>query len=422
MNTASLRICIDARLISSGESGGVEQFIIGLASGLSGLTDGTEEYLFLSYPGHDEWLKPYIDGNCRILHCSQLPSQLELKRKISSEMPFLKMIWDYISPIVKSSFKVPVSDGTIERANMDVMHFTFQGGFLTKVPSLYHPHDLQHVHLPQLFTPRQKMARDILYNTLCQQAKIVPVVSSWVKEDLTGQYKIPKDKIKVIPFAPPLDAYTGPTNNNFEEIRRKFDLPEQFIFYPAQTWPHKNHIGILLALAYLRDQYNMLIPFVSSGFKNSFYKSIEKCIIKSHLESQVKFLGFLDPLELQAIYRLSRCVVIPTKFEAASFPLWEAFRASIPVACSNVTSLPAQAGDAAVIFNPDKTEEIADAIYRLWTDEKLRNVLIENGLKNVQRFSWEKTAKVFRTYYRLIAKQSLEEEDITYLNEQQPLL
>jgi glycosyltransferase involved in cell wall biosynthesis len=418
MNTASLRICIDARLTSSGESGGVEQFIIGLASGLSTLTDGSEDYFFLSYPDHDEWLKPYIKGNCRILHCSPLSSQLELKRKISSEMPFLRMIWDYISPIIKSSFKVPVSDGTIERSNIDVMHFTFQWGFLTRVASLYHPHDLQHIHLPQLFTPRQKMARDILYQTLCQQAKIVPVVSSWVKEDLIGQYKISKDKIKVIPFAPPLDAYTGPTDINIKEVRTKFGLPDQFIFYPAQTWPHKNHIGILLALAYLRDRFNMIIPFVSSGFKNSFYKSIEKYIVKLHLESQVKFLGFLNPLELQAIYRLSKCVVIPTKFEAASFPLWEAFRASIPVACSNVTSLPAQAGDAAVIFNPDKSEEIAGAIYQLWTDEKLRNVLIENGLKNIQRFSWAKTAKVFRAYYRLISKQFLTEEEKKYLNEE----
>ena len=115
------------------------------------------------------------------------------------------------------------------------------------------------------------------------------------------------------------------------------------------------------------------------------------------------------------MYRLCRCVVIPTKFEAASGPLWEAFAAGVPAACSNVTSLPDQAGDAALLFDPCQPEEIAGAIHQLWRDEALRRSLVERGKRNVARFTWERTARIFRAHYRRIANRCLSEEDHTLL-------
>ena len=88
-------------------------------------------------------------------------------------------------------------------------------------------------------------------------------------------------------------------------------------------------------------------------------------------------MGFVSPLELQCLWRSARMAVLPTLFEAASFPLWEAFEAGVPAACSNVTSLPAQAGDAAILFDPTSVPAIADAIERLWTDAALRRSLID---------------------------------------------
>ena len=141
-------------------------------------------------------------------------------------------------------------------------------------------------------------------------------------------------------------------------------------------------------------------------------ETIENEVKELGLVDQVTFLGFVSPMELRGLYKLCRGVVIPTKFEAASFPLWEAFMIGVPVACSNVTSLPEQAGESALLFDPDKPEEIARQIHRLWTDEKLRDELIERGKQNVSRFSWERTARIFRAHYRRIAKRSLSAEDI----------
>jgi glycosyltransferase involved in cell wall biosynthesis len=412
---SKLKICVNAR-IEPQKAGGVSQFIIGLASGLSQLTDGEEEYHFLVYPDDHEWLRPYLQGNCRLLPgllSAPLPC-LGWKWKVwlKAKSPTLKKIYQKLSMSAKANkVKVAISDGTIERAGMDLMHFTIQEAFLTGVPSIYHPHDLQHLHLPQFFSPRTQLIREVIYRTFCQQAQMVSVASSWTKNDLIQHYQLPEDKVQVIPLAPLLTAYPNPSERDWVAVREKFSLPQDFIFYPAQTWEHKNHLGLLEALTRLRHHDGLIVPLVSSGAINDFFPNIERRIRKLQLNNQVQFLGFVTPLELQCLYRFSRAVVISSKFEAASFPLWEAFLAETPAACSNVTSLPDQAGDAALLFNPDNPEEIAQAVKRLWTDPALRRVLVERGKKRVCQFTWDRTARHFRAHYRRLTGRAPTVED-----------
>jgi glycosyltransferase involved in cell wall biosynthesis len=108
---------------------------------------------------------------------------------------------------------------------------------------------------------------------------------------------------------------------------------------------------------------------------------------------------------------MAQFVVIPTLFEAASGPLYEAWYDGAPVACSNVTSLPEQASDAALLFDPRSTESIAAAVAEMATNGKLRETLRERGERRLKDFSWERTAKAYRAVYRRAAGQPLEEED-----------
>ena len=110
-------------------------------------------------------------------------------------------------------------------------------------------------------------------------------------------------------------------------------------------------------------------------------------------------------------------MVFPSKFEGWGLPLVEAFLAETAVTCSNVTSLPQLAGDAALLFNPDQPLEIAATIHRLWVDSTLRQQLVERGKKNVARFSLEHTARIFRAYYRQMANRPLTDEDKSLLIE-----
>jgi glycosyltransferase involved in cell wall biosynthesis len=406
-----LRVGIDARLVN--DEGGVSSFVIGLASGLSSLTDGDEEYFFLTYRDADEWLRPHLKGACRILPGPLSPPKLGWKNRLKNKFPVGKKVWDRVGHLIAPfTFSIAKSDGTIERAGIEIMHFTTQGGFLTDVINIYHPHDLQHVHSPHYFSKRDFINREIQYRTFCDQAKMIAVASSWTKNDLIKNYGIREGKINVVPLAPVTAAYLQPTEADLSATKQKYGLSDQFIFYPAQTWEHKNHLGLIEALYLLRERQGISIPFVSSGIRSEYYSKIESRIKELQLEGQTKFLGFVSTMELQCLYKLCHSVVIPTKFEAASFPLWEAFLAGAPTACSHVTSLPQQAGDACLIFDPERPEEIAEAILRLWTDKDLRITLKNRGRLRVAAFSWERTARTFRAHYRRLAGRPLSEDDL----------
>jgi glycosyltransferase involved in cell wall biosynthesis len=411
MKTKSpLRVCLDARLIS-GVNGGVEQFVIGLASGLANLADGDEEYLFLCYQDADEWLSPYMQGRCSPLHCGPAP-RANLKQWLKPLLPAASMV---VSWLGQAAVRIQVSDGVIEQASANLMHFTTQSGFLTGIPSIYQPWDLQHLHLPEFFSRRERIVREKHYRGLCAQAKMVAVASTWTKKDVITHYRLPHEKICVIPTAPPNATYPIPNSSELELAKKKLGLPEAYIFYPAQTWPHKNHIKLLDAIAMLRNREGLRLALICSGKRNDFFPKIEQHIRKLSLMEQVKFLGFVTPIELQCLYRLSCGMVFPTKFEGCGLPLMEAFLTGTPVACSNVTSLPAQAGNAALIFDPDKPEEIAEALRSLWTDPTLRSALIERGQQRVAQFTWEKTARIFRAHYRRLSDRPLQDEDRSLL-------
>lgn len=411
-----LRVCIDARLTGGGELGGVEQFVLGLAEGLSHLADGDEEYLFLTYAGQDGWLKPHLNGACRILHGDGATRHPALARALGTFPSVRAAARTLLAPLLRSerlvlNLPLPRSDGTVERAEADLVHFPTQSAFLTDLPSIYHPWDLQHLHLPQFFGKEVIRRREIEYRAFCARARMVSVATVWQKRDLIQQYELPEEKVQVVPAASMLSAYPDPSDGDLCDVRRKFSLPPHFIFYPAQTWQHKNHIRLLEALALLRDREGLNVSLVSCGRLNDFYPEIERRVRELNLQEQVCFLGFVSPFDVKCLYRLCRAMIFPTLFEGFGMPIVEALMAGAPVACSNVTSLPALAGDAALIFDPRQTEEIAAAIRRLRTDDDLCGTLTARGRERVRAFSWAHTARLFRAHYRRLAQRPLSAED-----------
>lgn len=291
------------------------------------------------------------------------------------------------------------------------MHFLHQWGFRTRIPSVYHPHDLQHVHLPEYFSRWQRFSREVTYRTLCQQAGIVAVASLWTRDDVVRHYRLSPEKVKSIPLAPLVGEHAEPSPADLQGTARLWSLPDAFLFYPANTWPHKNHLGLVESLQRIRETTGQSISLVCSGHQNDHYPVIAKRVRELGMEQSIKFLGYVTPDQLRCLYRLCRAVVIPSRFEAASGPLWDAFSTGVAAACSNVTSLPDQAGDSAIVFDPNDVNQMADAILRLWNDEPLRRTLVERGKVNIARFQWKDTARHFRAHYRRMAGVALSTED-----------
>jgi glycosyltransferase involved in cell wall biosynthesis len=289
-----------------------------------------------------------------------------------------------------------------------VMLSTFLGRILPFV--LYPPSTTRTIY--SIFTPSTIAWRETIYPAGCHLAHTVVVCSDWVKQDILRHYRVDPDKIQVIPLAPPTQAYPDPSSETLAEVQKKYSLKLPFALYPAVTWEHKNHLRLLEALAFLREQERLIVRLICTGAHIShFWGRIEERLKALELTDQVQFLDTVPSADLRGIYRLAQFVVVPTLFEAASGPVFEAWQEGIPVTCSTVTSLPEQTGDAALLFDPFSVEAIADAVRRMATDEQLRTELVRKGKRRLKDFSWERTAKAYRAVYRRAARRPLTDED-----------
>ena len=181
--TTLRRVCLDARLVE-GIAGGVQQAVTGLVSGLSQLTDGNEEYLVLAYANDRQWIEPFVYGACRLILAPPMPALPKWRQWLRATPLVRESIYRVSTRAGRRTVSISSSDGLIEKAGVELMHFALQTAFRTSVPSIYQPWDLQHVHLPQFFSARECMARDVRYRAFCEQARTVLVTSFWGKRDL----------------------------------------------------------------------------------------------------------------------------------------------------------------------------------------------------------------------------------------------
>jgi glycosyltransferase involved in cell wall biosynthesis len=414
-----LTIGIDARL-RSGQPGGVEQFVIGLASGLSALSDGAERYLFLTLPGEDAWIRPYLRGSCALAQPDPGQGLRQwfggtLPRRAVEKAPWLRRLRSGWRILRGGAAGVPRSDGTLESAGAQVIHFPLQSAFLTEAPSIYQPWDLQHLHLPEFFSSDVVATRERWYRAFCTQASLIVVATNWARRDLVARYGVTESKVAVIPVPPPIHAYASLSDDAFAVIRERLSLPAAFLFYPAQTWKHKNHIRLLEALAAVRDDHGVSIPVICSGRRNDHYPAIASASSRLRLDDSVRFVGYVESDELQALYRGSRALIFPSLFEGWGLPVVEAFASGLPVSCSRATSLPELVADAALTFDAMDPRGIAQAIWRIWTDDALRRELADRGKRRVRGLDWGRTARMYRAHYRSLSGMNLGSDDAALL-------
>ena len=446
-----LNVAIDPQIMP-GTDGGVAQAAMSLVSGLGKLTDGPEIYTIIVHSHKQlEWLKPFAGPNQRFImrhgvtHSDDTVPEVEnrskallqfIKSSFGPARPYLRYVWrlfllkrqsgadfsmaGFLKRFVSirpHPLSIGISDGFYESLGCHVLHLPAQSYVFSTLPTIYNPHDLQHEHYPQFFSPSALKWRDEVYRAGCHLAHTVVVGSQWIKDDVVRCYGVSHDKVQVIPEAAPPHLNGVPSKSFLTEIANKYRLEQPFAFYPAVTWPHKQHIALLEAIASLRDKRKIVIRLVCTGSRyETHWPEIITCMERLNLSGQVKFLGFVPDEDLRALYRLSQFLIQPSLFEASSLPIYEAWLEGVPVACSNVSALPDQVKDAALLFDPHNVESIADAIRKMSSDTSLRKELQANGFRRLRDFDLGRTSKALRAVYRRAARFPLTEEDRYILN------
>ncbi len=258
------------------------------------------------------------------------------------------------------------------------------------IPSLYCVPDLQHEYYPELFSSRVLNWREKYFRKSAETADGVLTISHFSKQTIVDKYGISPEKIHVTWLDCPTNFTLDKAIEHEEYVREKYNLPEQYIFYPANTWSHKNHLTLIRALERYDEFYGDPPTLVLTGYQSEAQAQVSNAIKNSKLSKKVYFLGYVNQDFMPAIYKNAICLVFPSMFEGFGIPLVEAMRTNCPIIAANNTTMKEIAGDAAIYFNTMDEIELAVMIRFMITNKRLRNVLIKNGVERAKLFSFEK--------------------------------
>lgn len=197
-----------------------------------------------------------------------------------------------------------------------------------------------------------------------------------------------------------IDSYLGDNNKRVNVVSLPFIVPEhirqtkeeyvqvpdKYVFYPAQFWKHKNHINLIKAIQILRDTIPD-IHLVLVGSEKNNYELIEKYISDNALSNYITILGFVSDENITYLYKHAIGLIMPSYFGPTNIPPLEAMALGCPVAVSNKYAMPEQVGKAGLLFDPDSPQEIADCIKKLWLDNELRQDMIKLGYQQVEKWT-----------------------------------
>ncbi len=235
--------------------------------------------------------------------------------------------------------------------------------------------------------------------------KVVPscetilTVSEYERERIEDHFKLSKDRVQVVYNSVGDHFLAEAAEVDLVKIKAKYQLPDNFIFFLANTDPKKNLRGVLQALAILQAQGNLKLPLVMLDFKEEYLMDVLKEIGAPDLRPMIHISGYVPNKELPFFYKLAKIYLYPSLRESFGIPILEAMACGTPVITSNTSSMPEVAGNAALLIDPLEPQTIADAIIKLENDTELREQLIDRGYLRAEQFSWTNTAKKIRKIY-----------------------
>ena len=368
---------INAITFVPGKIGGMETYLRNLVDRVQRIDTGNEYLLLCDRRFAGEF--PIVGDNLSIRH-------------VDYAKPSLNWL---LRGVLRNALNLDPLKWEMRGIKVDLMHhpFTVVTPLNTGVPAVLTFWDMQHEFFPEFFNRVELRKRKRIYPASAREAKRIIVSSGYTGKCLVERYGIDPDKIEVIATGYGPEYRVVEDQEELQRVRTKYVLERPFLFYPAATWPHKNHRNLLAALRILKEAHGFDGELILSGIAMQSHGDIMAEVDRLGLSGNVRLLGYLPAGELPCIYNLARMLVFPSLFEGFGIPLVEAMACGCPVVCSDMTSLPEVAGEAGQLFDPRQPEQIAEAVWTVWTDAAKRKQMRELGLDRARLFTWEETAR-----------------------------
>lgn len=295
-------------------------------------------------------------------------------------------------PIVSRLKLVSSFEKQLKIRNVDIVYYlnpTINVATLQTINYIFTVWDICHRDMPEFPEVRSVGIfhnREHLYKTYLSAALCVLTDSEALSDRIKNYYCVDPSRLLAMPFSP--TPFLQKEAANIDVIK-KYNLKKSFFYYPAQFWPHKNHIRILEALCLLKKE-GIIVNVVFSGSNFDGHQDYVENFIKQYdLQEQVSILGFLPGEDIPALYDACFAVIMPTYFGPTNLPPMEAWASKKPLIYSSI--LAEHVGDAALLTSPDSAEECAEAIKQL-QDENIYRKLVENGTARLKRIQDKRDA------------------------------
>jgi glycosyltransferase involved in cell wall biosynthesis len=397
-------------------SGGIYQYSLTILRSLEQCRGGgcEDEFVLFADDVSHSAVATTIDGNGCTIKPSQRPSvALNMLRGMIGEGPH-REIWRWLRSQMSQypiHNKPDLPDPDVVRYQSEANRWFRSCGidlmvypapttlsFEARIPYIMAVHDLQHrlqPDFPEVSADGEWERREYRYRNGARCATLLLADSEVGKEDILnayGSYGVTPDKVKVLPYLPACYLATNVSPSERQRVRTDYDLPERYLFYPAQFWPHKNHARIVQALGLLNKERCLKASVVFCGshtgeIRERTFHEVMSLSSQLGLEKQVHYLGYVPDADMSGIYAEAVALVMPTFFGPTNIPVLEAWAFGCPVLTSDIRGIREQVQDAAVLVDPRSAEAIADGIYRCWTDETSARTLAELGRQRLASYT-----------------------------------
>jgi glycosyltransferase involved in cell wall biosynthesis len=261
--------------------------------------------------------------------------------------------------------------------------------------------DVIWMHHPEAMGMRARVAMRTLAPLCGRRAHRVIAISNAAAEDISETLRIPAGKFDVTPLGISSPGSVQPSPES--EMRARLGLRDgPLVLCVAAKRAHKNLDGLIRAFASMPEQLRRpaMPQLVLPGSPTDYERELRALAAQLGVEDDVAFPAWVTEPDLEALYAAASAFVLPSMQEGFGLPVLEAMARGVPVACSDTSSLPEVAGDAALLFDPREVESIASALARLLSDSTLAAELAARGRLRAQEFTWRRTAELTLASYR----------------------
>jgi len=383
-------------VLPGGENGGAKVFVLELIRRLGELAPQTQFVLLTQRAAHDE-LASLDSHNIRRLVTvdrAAMPGILPLGARLFSALQRrlpgrLRNLAGRIRYRLVSLLKRRNTAKLLQSLQADLLFcpFTAPTYFEDDVPTVSTVYDFQYKAYPAFFAAEDVASRSQTFVEATRKATQLVAISDYTRLTAIQNESVDPARISTIHLHVVENCLNAGARD--DSILDRLELRAgRYLIYPANFWKHKNHEMLLAALGIARnDGLDRSVRLVCTGAPGARQQFLARAARDLGLADQLIFPGFLSNAELWSLITHSAGVIFPSLYEGFGLPVIEAMAAGVPVACSNVTSLPEVAGDAAILFDPRRPEQVAAAMRALIEDRELALRLVAAGKARAAQFS-----------------------------------